>query len=88
MDYSKIYPSIDLHGEYQFSAKYLTEEFINDNILLKNYKICIIHGIGEGLVKKAVYEVLKNHKKVKEYKQDILNPGCTIVELKEELWVS
>lgn len=84
MDYSKIYPSLDLHGEYQFSAKCLTEEFINDNIHLKNYKLCIIHGIGEGLVKKAVYEYLKTDKRVKEYKQDFLNPGCTIVCLWEE----
>lgn len=84
MDYSKIYPSLDLHGEYQFSAKYLTEEFINDNIQLKNYMLCIIHGIGDGLVKKAVYEFLKTDKRVKKYKQDIFNPGCTIVELWED----
>ncbi len=87
MDYNYL-PQLDLHGEYQFSAKYLTEEFINDNIFLKNYKICIIHGIGSGLVKKAVYEVLKKDKRVKLYKQDNMNPGCTIVELWEEKWAN
>ncbi len=86
MNYDKIYPTLDLHGEYAFSAKYLTEEFINDSVHLKNKKVCIIHGLGEGIVKKAVYEVLKKDKRLKSFETDILNPGCTIVEIKEELW--
>ncbi len=86
MDYTKIYPTLDLHGEYAFSAKFLTDEFINDNILLKNKTICIMHGIGEGIVRKSVHEVLAKDKRVKSYKIDFENPGCTIIELKEELW--
>ncbi len=86
MDYTKIYPTLDLHGEYAFSAKYLTREFIDDNILLKNKVICIMHGIGEGIVRKSVHECLKTDKRIKSYKVDFENPGCTIVELKEELW--
>ena len=86
MDYTKIYPTLDLHGEYSFSVGYLTEEFINDNIVLKNKTICIMHGIGEGIVKKSVHEYLKKDKRVKSYKLDFENPGCTIIELKEDLW--
>ena len=86
MNYDKIYPTIDLHGEYAFSAKYLTEEFINDNIILQNKKLCIIHGISGGIVKKSVYDVLKKDKRIKSYKTDLFNPGCTIVEIKEDLW--
>ena len=86
MDYTKIYPTLDLHGEYSFSVGYLTNEFINDNICLKNKMICIMHGIGEGIVKSSVHNYLKNDRRVKSYKVDILNPGCTIVELKEDLW--
>ena len=86
MDYTKIYPTLDLHGEYAFSAKFLTDEFINDNIHLKNKTICIMHGIGEGIVRKSVHEVLAKDKRVKSYKIDFENPGCTIIELKEELW--
>ena len=85
MNYDKIYPSLDLHGEYSFSAKILTKEFINDNIVLKNKKICIIHGIGQGIVKKSVHEVLKEDKRVKRFYVDFMNTGCTIVEIKEEL---
>ena len=86
MDYTKLYPTLDLHGEYAFSAKILTDEFINDNIHLKNKMICIMHGIGEGIVRKGVHEVLAKDKRVKSYKIDFENPGCTIIELKEELW--
>ncbi len=86
MDYTKLYPTLDLHGEYAFSAKFLTDEFINDNIHLKNKTICIMHGIGEGIVRKSVHEHLAKDKRVKSYKIDFENPGCTIIELKEELW--
>ena len=39
MHYDKIYPTLDLHGEYQISAKILTEEFVNDNIFLNKKKV-------------------------------------------------
>lgn len=84
MNYDKIYPSIDLHGEYRFSAEVLTKDFINDNIKLKNKKLCIIHGIGEGILRKTVHNVLKNDSRIKSYKIDFMNPGCTIVEIKED----
>lgn len=84
MNYDKIYPFLDLHGEYVFSALELTKEFINDSITLKNKKICIIHGIGEGTIKRAVHDLLKHDKRIKSYQVDIMNPGYTIVEIKEE----
>ena len=84
MNYDKMYPTLDLHGEYSFSANFLTKEFINDNIALKNKKLCIIHGIGSGKVKKEVHGVLKQDKRIKSYKVDFMNPGCTIIEIKEE----
>ena len=84
MNYDKIYPSIDLHGEYGFSAEVLTKEFINDNIALHNETICIIHGIGMGIVKKAVHKVLKADKRIDKYYVDFTNPGCTIIKIKKE----
>ena len=85
MNYDKIYPSIDLHGEYSFSAEVLTKEFINDNIKLGNKKLCIIHGIGSGILKDTVHQLLKNDKRIKSYKVDFMNPGCTLVEIKEDI---
>ena len=84
MNYDKIYPTLDLHGEYSFSAEILTKEFINDNISLKNGKLCIIHGIGDGILKNTVHNVLKKDKRIKNYFVDFMNPGCTIVEIKED----
>lgn len=84
MNYDKIYPTLDLHGEYSDSAKMLTEEFINDNIALKNKMICIIHGRSGGVLKKCVHDILKHDERIKSYKTDYFNSGCTIVELKDK----
>ena len=78
-------PYIDLHGYDRESARVKTEDFIIENILLKNKKILIIHGIGQGIVKESVYRVLKRNKSVVSYKIDIYNPGCTIVEIKFDI---
>ncbi len=86
MNYDKIYPTLDLHGEYAFSAEVLTKEFINDSISLHNPKICIIHGIGEGILKNTVHEILKNDKRIESYYIDYFNPGLTIVEIKKEYY--
>ena len=60
----------------------LVNEFINDNIKLKNKKIVLIHGKGAGILKKVIHEYLKNDKRVLEYKTDNLNDGITIVTLR------
>ena len=75
------YPSIDLHGFDRDSARVAVLDFINENLFLKNEKIVIIHGIGTGIVKREVHEVLRVNKKVLEYKTDNFNSGCTIVTL-------
>ena len=75
------YPKIDLHGYDRDSARMVTNDFIDGNIILGNDTIVIIHGIGQGIVKQEVHNVLKNNKKVKEYKTDNFNSGCTIVKL-------
>lgn len=56
-------------------------DFISDNIILKKDKIIIIHGIGTGLVRQAVHEVLSQNKYVSEYHTLNLNNGCTIAYL-------
>ena len=75
-------PTLDLHGEYKDSAIILTKDFINDNIILKSDTICIVHGIGEDILRKAVHEYLKHDKRVLSFKRDFFNSGCTIVKLR------
>ncbi len=57
-------PSIDLHGYDRVLARIKTEEFIKDSVLLRNKKVIIIHGKGEGIVKDEVFKTLKKNKNV------------------------
>lgn len=75
-------PTLDLHGEYQESAIVLTKEFINDNIILKNEYVLIVHGIGTDTIRKCVHDYLKHDKRVLSFKRDFFNLGCTIIKLK------
>ena len=75
-----IYPQLDLHGEYTTTIKTLVDNFINDNIILKNEKIVIIHGKGTGALKKELHSILKDHKKVSSFHLNT-NLGSTTVSL-------
>ena len=76
------YPQIDLHGVDRDTARMLTNDFVLENIMLKNDMIVIVHGKGTGIVKQACHEALKYNKNVIEFKTDNFNDGCTIVKLK------
>ena len=75
-------PKLDLHGMDRVLTRIKVEEFINDNIKLKNKKVVIIHGIGQGIVKDEVFKTLKKNKNVESFKLNGMNIGCTIVNLK------
>ncbi len=74
-------PCIDLHGYDTESARVATNDFIDENVILKQRKILIIHGKGTGLVKKAVHIALNERREVEKYYTDNNNEGCTIVHL-------
>ncbi|MDO4963397.1 MAG: Smr/MutS family protein [bacterium] len=74
-------PSIDLHGLDRDTARVKVLEFINDNLKLKNAFVCIIHGIGSGVLKTEVHNTLRMCKYVSEYKLFYNNSGCTIVKI-------
>ncbi len=77
-------PKIDLHGFDIESARVKTNDFIEEAFIMEYIKVVIIHGIGTGKVKNTVHETLAQNKKVKSYKLDSLNIGCTVVELKSK----
>ena len=64
-------PTIDLHGYDRDSARVKVEDFIKENVIMRNNKIVIIHGIGEGIVKKSIHEVLKKSHWVEKFEIDI-----------------
>ena len=74
-------PHLDIHGETSLTCIAPINEFINDNIKLKNKKIIIVHGKGTGTLRKATHELLKKNKKVAKFYIDGMNDGETIIEL-------
>lgn len=75
-------PSIDLHGYDQAYANIKINEFIKDNIIMKNEIIAIIHGIGSGKIREQTHRTLKTNRNVLDFKLFYNNVGTTIVKLK------
>ncbi len=76
------FPKIDLHGYDRETSRVMVNDFINDNIKLKNDIIVIVHGIGEGILRKETHETLRKNRNVIEYKTFYNNLGSTVVKLK------
>lgn len=74
-------PRLDLHGEIVVMVEVLVNEFINDNKLLKNNIVIIIHGKSTNILTEEVHKVLKKNKDVKRYYKNNWNLGETIVEI-------
>jgi DNA mismatch repair protein MutS2 len=74
-------PSLDLHGENRQSAIVLVDDFIKDNIKLRNKTIIIIHGKGSFVLRDFIHDYLKKDNRIESYNLDI-NTGQTIVNLK------
>lgn len=75
-------PTIDVHGYNRDMIRCVLNEFIRDNMKLKNKKIIIIHGKGNGILKEEIHNLLKCDKRVSRYYLDGFNIGETIIELK------
>lgn len=82
MTFWSYYPTIDLHGEFAVTAYTIVNEFITDQIKLKQEYIAIIHGKGTGILKDEVHRILKEDKRVLNYHLDPGNLGQTLVHLK------
>ena len=74
-------PSLDLHGFDRETARVAINDFINDNIKMKNKFIVIIHGVGSGILRQTTKNVLSNNKNVLEFKIHPFNIGCTLVNI-------
>lgn len=74
-------PHLDLHGETVAFLPVLVNNFINDNLKLKNRFIVIIHGWNSDVLKKELHIYLKKDKRVNRYYVDPNNIGQTILEL-------
>ena len=77
-------PKIDVHGETYDSVSLILSQFVDDNYKLGNKYIRIVHGKGEGILKKRIHELLKINKKVEDYYLNNWNIGETIIVLNIE----
>lgn len=75
-------PKLDLHGEITSMVEVLVNEFINDNKLLKNEYIIIIHGKSTNIITDEVHKILKKNKDVILFYKNNWNIGETIVKIK------
>ena len=74
-------PKLDLHGYDRDSARVAINDFVKENIKLKNKEFVIVHGIGSGILKNITHETLKRNKNVLEYAICYNNIGSTIVRI-------
>lgn len=75
-------PKLDLHGEIVAMVEALVDEFIKDNVLMRNEEVIIIHGKSTDIITEEVYRVLKRNKNVLDYRRNNWNLGETIIYLK------
>ncbi|MGB8990428.1 MAG: endonuclease MutS2 [Desulfobaccales bacterium] len=75
-------PSLNLVGLRVDEALPLVDRLIDQAVLHGQEKVDIIHGVGTGRLKRAVWDHLKHHTLVKEVHADD-NPGVTVVDLKD-----
>lgn len=77
-------PCLDVHGFDRDYTVYKLNEFITDNLILKNYHIIVIHGKGEGILKNAIHDFLRKDKRVVAYNINSINLGMTEIYINEK----
>jgi DNA mismatch repair protein MutS2 len=69
---------VDLHGYTRQGALELVEKTIDRALLDDTSEITFIHGIGDGILKKAVRDYLDNSPHISSVKETPGNHGSTI----------
>jgi DNA mismatch repair protein MutS2 len=75
-------PCLNLVGLRVDEALPLVDRLLDQALLHGADQVDIIHGVGTGALKRAVWDHLKHHAAVKELHADA-NPGVTVVDLKD-----
>jgi DNA mismatch repair protein MutS2 len=75
-------PRLNVVGLRVDEALPLVDRLLDQALLQGAEKVDIIHGVGTGALKRAVWDHLKHHQAVKDLHADA-NPGVTVVDLKE-----
>ena len=71
----QVSPEINLIGKNCEEAIYLLEEYIDKCLRVQLHEIRIIHGYGEGILRKAVQNYLKTRKEIASFRNGEFNEG-------------
>lgn len=75
---------LDLRGMSKQDASRMTEEFFDKGLLGNAHELVVVHGIGNGILRKEVYRIAKEYRDFKEIyhpPQEAGGEGVTIVKL-------
>lgn len=77
--------SIDVRGKSLDDAVMDVEKYIDDAFISGLAQVTVIHGRGEGILRKGIQEMLKHHKNVTSFRKGGFNEGgdgVTVIKLK------
>jgi DNA mismatch repair protein MutS2 len=81
-----LFQEINVIGEHAEEARDRVEKFLDSAVMATAARVRIVHGHGMGVLRRAIWELLKSSPHVEKYYQAPQNEGgagATIVELKE-----
>lgn len=79
--------SINVQGRYLDDAVMEVDKYLDDAYVAGLHEVTVIHGRGEGILKKGLRDMMKNHKHVASFRKGNYNEGgegVTVVKLKTE----
>lgn len=79
--------SINVQGKYLDDAVMDVDKYLDDAYMAGLKEVTVIHGRGEGILKKGLRDMMKRHKHVASFRKGNYNEGgegVTIVKLKSE----
>jgi len=82
---SRFISTLDIRGKRVEEVNTLLDQFLDDAILLSHHEIKILHGTGEGVLRKVIREKLKSSKAVASFADEHVErggAGITVVVLK------
>lgn len=71
----QVSPEINLIGKNSDEAIYLLEEYLDKCLRVHLHKIRIIHGYGEGILRKAVQNFLRGRKEIESFRDGAFDEG-------------
>jgi DNA mismatch repair protein MutS2 len=79
--------SVNVQGENLDTAVMVVDKYLDDAYMAGLKTVTVIHGRGEGVLRKGIHEMLRHHKHVTSFQKGSYNEGgdgVTVVTLREK----